>query len=351
MCMEARYEWWRGIITTEIIDGKKIATKSAKDNTKVWAINKEIQILHYLQEQWIDFVPQIIDSWDGWFSYEWREGEHFKTEMRNQKWELRKKLIVQLLERAYQLDNVGVVHGEFIRPFTNILVWSQMKSMKSDEEKKLIEDENDLENIIYVIDFERGKMGDFSGKNMRSFSQRLLAEWYLSLEECKRVGKMEREEIYQFLHNKLIMNNEQWTTNFWSFALGSVFLGLLFLDQVTKYLFYDLKRGEVYWLLTPAFNTGIGWSIPIPLWFVHILTILVIFVVIRAWRKKYLWSWITVFLLSGALWNLVDRLFLWWVRDFIDLHYRPIFNVADMYLSIAAILLIIYTFTSEKKNV
>jgi signal peptidase II len=40
-----------------------------------------------------------------------------------------------------------------------------------------------------------------------------------------------------------------------------------------------------------------------------------------------------VLLLAGAIGNLIDRIFWWGVRDFIDFHFWPIFNLADVYLS------------------
>jgi len=56
-------------------------------------------------------------------------------------------------------------------------------------------------------------------------------------------------------------------------------------------------------------------------------------------------------LLAGAVGNLIDRFFLGFVIDFIDLHYQtfywPIFNVADILISIGVVLLI---FSDLKKS-
>lgn len=329
------YEGWRGVVEVEEKEGKKVATKSAKDNTKKWALNKEIQILSYLAQQGIDFVPQILDSWDGWFSYERIEGEHFKKEIRNatkgspdqveKYWKLRgERLVLWLLERAYQLDCVGVVHGEFIRPFTNILVWNQMGK-------------------IYIIDFERGKLWDFSGKNMRSLSQWLLAEWWITLSDCKSLGKRERKEMYQYISSKLKATSWKSQIQKWIFLIFySLFL--VFFDQLSKYLFYNLQRWIGYRFFTPVLNTGIGRSLPMPWWIILFISGGVLWGVVGMWRRKKLSFRPSILLIVGALGNGMDRLVYHGVRDFIDLHYWPIFNMADIYLSIAFVIIIYYFF-------
>jgi signal peptidase II len=60
------------------------------------------------------------------------------------------------------------------------------------------------------------------------------------------------------------------------------------------------------------------------------------------------------FILAGALGNLYDRLFLGYVIDFIEIHYGnfywPIFNIADISISIGVILLLYTTFINRKKS-
>jgi len=45
--------------------------------------------------------------------------------------------------------------------------------------------------------------------------------------------------------------------------------------------------------------------------------------------------------LGGAAGNLIDRLRLGYVIDFIDLHFWPVFNVADIGITCGAILVVI----------
>ena len=55
------------------------------------------------------------------------------------------------------------------------------------------------------------------------------------------------------------------------------------------------------------------------------------------------------FALAGIIGNLIDRFFLGYVRDFIDIKIIPVFNFADAYLNIALILFIFYELNLWKK--
>lgn len=97
-------------------------------------------------------------------------------------------------------------------------------------------------------------------------------------------------------------------------------------------------------------NTGAAWSIfsgsttaLIIITFVAIA--LIIFYAVWSKNKSYLFNISIALILSGAIGNLIDRLFLGYVRDFIQFDFWksfPIFNIADSALTIGVVCLCIY---------
>lgn len=312
----------RGTITLTTDDTYRTATKTARTPAAKGAITKEQEILRYLQAQKIDFVPQLQESGDDWFSYPRIEWVHFQDAYKHASPNLKKKLIDYLLERAYQLDKIGVVHGELNTPTTNVLV--------------------DLTQAqpIFLIDFERGMLRDFSGKNMRSLAQWMRSEGYITMSVCKQLGDLSIEEIFSVLH-RAISSSSSLSNYLTTFLMVA---GAVLLDLVSKYLFYNLQRGVQLTFITPVLNPGVGRSLPVPLAIVGVITVVVIGCVIVARQRGWLQTMPVVFLLAGALGNGYDRIVYEGVRDFIDLHYRPIFNGADIYLTIAILLLLYQTF-------
>ncbi len=53
---------------------------------------------------------------------------------------------------------------------------------------------------------------------------------------------------------------------------------------------------------------------------------------------------------GGAAGNLIDRVRFTYVIDFLDLHWWPIFNIADMAIVIGGILLLWYVFLEERSE-
>jgi lipoprotein signal peptidase len=57
-----------------------------------------------------------------------------------------------------------------------------------------------------------------------------------------------------------------------------------------------------------------------------------------------------VFMISGAIGNLIDRIQIGAVIDFIDLGFFPVFNFADTYLSLGVLLMFLVTFIPKKNH-
>lgn len=144
-----------------------------------------------------------------------------------------------------------------------------------------------------------------------------------------------------------------------------IILGLIGLDQLTKFLTvqtFDLHTGMT--ILNDIIslfyiqNTGAAWGILAGnMTMFYIITVLVLggmfywyhFVNKRQlhWAEKLSY----MLIVSGALGNFIDRLRLGYVVDMIKFEFIdfPIFNVADIYLTIGVILMMFYSLFLEKE--
>jgi signal peptidase II len=138
-----------------------------------------------------------------------------------------------------------------------------------------------------------------------------------------------------------------------------VALVIVVIDQITKALAVAHLRGEPpvevigTWLrLAYGENTGAAFGIGTGFtWIFTAIALIVAVVIVRTARKLGSVPWAIALggLLGGALGNLVDRLIRppgpgqGYVVDFIALPNFPIFNVADMAITVSAILMVLLT--------
>ena len=140
------------------------------------------------------------------------------------------------------------------------------------------------------------------------------------------------------------------------------------LDQLTKHIAlgalqpyapHEVIPGLLNWTL--AFNTGAafsflhdagGWQ----RWLFSVLALVVSIVLIVWLRRLPRSDWRTALplalVIGGALGNLVDRVRLGRVTDFIEVYHQqwswPAFNVADSAISVGAVLLIVFGLGGRK---
>ena len=85
-----------------------------------------------------------------------------------------------------------------------------------------------------------------------------------------------------------------------------------------------------------------------------IISIIIIIVIIMSLRAQGFKRYSLLMVVGGALGNLYDRIFFNAVPDFIDLHIGEfhwfIFNVADMFISLGVIFMILYELIDNNKN-
>lgn len=139
---------------------------------------------------------------------------------------------------------------------------------------------------------------------------------------------------------------------------------LIIIDQLTKY--FTVQNIDLYEVvevipnivsLTYIQNTGAAFSIlEGQMWFFYIVTIVVvsglIYYMYTEARENKILGFLLSLILAGAIGNFIDRLFLQYVVDMIKLEFInfAIFNVADSYLTVGVVLLLIYTLYDERKT-
>ncbi len=138
-------------------------------------------------------------------------------------------------------------------------------------------------------------------------------------------------------------------------------------DQITKIaaenaiLLYEQIVVLPVFNLTLAYNRGAAFSFLADAggwqrYFFTVISLIVsMFLIVwlaRLAKPERLMTWSLALILGGAIGNLIDRVAYGHVIDFIQVHwneaYFPSFNIADVGISIGAILMLITTFLEER---
>lgn len=146
----------------------------------------------------------------------------------------------------------------------------------------------------------------------------------------------------------------------------SIIIFTFFLDLITKnYALSSLIINHSISInnflnFTLAFNHGAAFSFLSDAggwqrWFFIIFSVIVIliitYILVKEKNSKYI---AFSFVIGGAIGNLYDRILYGYVIDFIEFHYNsfywPIFNIADIAISIGIILLLYSMFAKESKK-
>lgn len=148
-----------------------------------------------------------------------------------------------------------------------------------------------------------------------------------------------------------------------------LFIVLLAIDQISKYLAILHLKGQdeivliKNWLhLTYVENSGAAFGImQHATLFFTLITLFVVFGILYYLLKNgnnvdSFYKIILVIIMAGAIGNLIDRIRFNYVVDFIftplgGLYDFPVFNFADIYITLSAIVIIVYTLFFEDKHV
>ncbi|MFT4326834.1 MAG: signal peptidase II, partial [Candidatus Woesearchaeota archaeon] len=130
-------------------------------------------------------------------------------------------------------------------------------------------------------------------------------------------------------------------------------------DQVTKYLAANITDPisiipdvlQLRYVINTGAAFGLFQGAKVILGFLSVFIvagILYFIVYQKDVREKY---WLPLsFMAGGALGNAIDRLFYVGVIDFIDIRFWPVFNIADMFITLAVVLIFIIDFRTNRKE-
>lgn len=149
----------------------------------------------------------------------------------------------------------------------------------------------------------------------------------------------------------------------------SVALAVVIVDQLSKYLILNYVLGESmaiaytpFFNLVRAWNTGVSFSMfnDWGWWGIIGLSALALTIVgfLLHWLYKETDKLMQVslgFIIGGAIGNVIDRIRLGAVFDFLDFHignsHWPAFNVADSFICVGAVIIIIHgVFMGKEKK-
>ncbi len=134
------------------------------------------------------------------------------------------------------------------------------------------------------------------------------------------------------------------------------------LDRISKIwvLSYLKPKGNIdvlpFFKLTYVQNTGAAFgSFQNGNTILIIVSIIILFALIKYRKELFtlgkLASWGWLFIIGGALGNLYDRIFIGYVVDYFNFIVWPVFNVADSFITVGAIMLALCILKDEYKKI
>ena len=142
-----------------------------------------------------------------------------------------------------------------------------------------------------------------------------------------------------------------------------IYILLIFaLDRISKIWVLSYLQPKVnidilpFFKLTYVQNTGAAFgSFQNGNTILIFVSIIILFALIKYRKELFtlgkLASWGWLFIIGGALGNLYDRIFLGSVVDFINFVVGPVFNVADSFITVGAIMLALCILKDEYKKI
>lgn len=118
---------------------------------------------------------------------------------------------------------------------------------------------------------------------------------------------------------------------FFRFNKFFLFVFLILIDQISKYI---IRHTGGFYICNKGISFGVQISENI---FFFLWLVILSFFLYGLYKKYFIHNTLYIILiLSGAVSNLIDRAHYGCVVDFIDLKFFPVFNLADVFISIGA---------------
>ena len=146
-----------------------------------------------------------------------------------------------------------------------------------------------------------------------------------------------------------------------------IILAIFFFDRFTKIYLLNLQEDgtDIDFYITSflnfylVWNTGIGFglaSMETNIYY-HVLTVIIVIIniglIFFLIKSKSYYAYLIALIIGGSLGNLFDRIYYYAVPDFIDLHLGNfhwfIFNVADIFITIGIIGLVLIELLKKEK--
>ena len=150
-------------------------------------------------------------------------------------------------------------------------------------------------------------------------SENFIKEWFVFIKVLFIRKTFKKNQTFSMKKKRLI-------------AILSTLL-LILIDQLTKYFFYNQEIWSQLFFLEPLLNDGISRWMSMPMVVILGVSVICIWLFSYLFYKKYLTVLDFALLMAGTLWNLIDRIWLGWVRDFLSFWSFPVFNIADSFLT------------------
>lgn len=165
---------WRGYVYRGVWKGQRVAIKVAKDQERVYAIQKECEILKRLLGY--RGFPQVLFCGKDFIVYPFIEGVPLQKKKLSPKEKAR--VYLKVLELIKLLDSLGINKDEFHSLDKNVLLGE--------------------DGEVYMLDFERGSQKSQKLHNLTQFLQLLVREGFLEKEKAIDLGRRysKGEKVY-----------------------------------------------------------------------------------------------------------------------------------------------------------